>query len=99
MSWMERVHIPFLKRQHQEGDHSKISIKKYVAELLHFIGDWSIVERRKLLKICETTKLRSGEKYCLAFHPSQVHHDFVEMEGVKLKDLKDHVNSAGGARG
>ena len=99
MSWMERVHIPFLKRQHQEGDHSKISIKKYVAELLHFIGDWSIVERRKLLKICETTKLRSGEKYCLAFHPSQVHHDFVEMDGVKLKDLKDHVNSAGGAWG
>jgi hypothetical protein len=50
---MERVHIPFMKRQHQEKDHAKHSIRRYVTDLFNFTLDWSIVERRKLLKICE----------------------------------------------
>ena len=99
MAWMERVHIPFMKRQHQEKDHAKHSIRRYVTDLFNFTLDWSIVERRKLLKICETTKIRSGEKYCLAFHPSQSYQDIQEMGGVRLKDLKDHTNSVGGSWG
>jgi hypothetical protein len=99
MEWMERVHIPFLKRQHQEKDHAKHSIRRYVIDLFNFTLDWALIERRKLLKICETTKLKSGEKYCLAFHPSQAYQDLQEMGGVRLKDLKDHTNSVGGAWG
>ena len=99
MSWMERVHIPFLMKQHKEKDHAKLSIRRYINGLLDFMVDWSILERRKFLKICETAKLRAGEKYCLAFHASQAFRDFQELGGVRLKDLKDHTNGIGGAWG
>ena len=91
MSWMERVHIPFLMKQHKEKDHAKLSIRRYINGLLDFMVDWSILERRKFLKICETAKLRAGEKYCPAFHASQAFRDFQELGGVRLKDLKDHM--------
>ena len=99
MAWLERVHIPFLMRQHQEKDHAKHSIRRYMNALLAFMLDWTIMERRKLMKICETAKLTSGEKYCLAFHPSQAFRDLQEMGGVRLKDLKEHTNAIGGAWG
>ena len=61
--------------------------------------EWTILDRRKLLKLCETAKLKMGEKYCLAYHPSQAYRDLQEMGGVRLKELKDHTNDAGGAWG
>ena len=51
------------------------------------------------MKICETSKLKNGQKYCLAFHPSPRYLDFQEMGGVHLKDLKRHTNAMGGAWG
>ena len=99
LEWVDNVHAPFLKKQHQEKDHSKHSIRRYINDLLNFICDWSIVERRKLLKICETSKLKNSQKYCLAFHPSPRYVDFQEVGGVKLKDLKRHTNAVGGAWG
>ena len=68
-------------------------------DLLNLIMDWPLLERRKLVKICETGKLKTGEKYCLAFHASPRRADLLEMGGVKLKDLKTHTNSVGGAWG
>ena len=100
MNWVDRVHVPFLMKQHQEKDHAKISIKRYFNDLFNnFMVDWTVQERRKLLKLCETAKLKSGEKYCLAYHPSLSFRVLQEMGGVKLKDLKDHTNSIGGAWG
>ena len=64
---------------------------------MNFLLEWTILERRKLLKLCETAKLKSGEKYCLAYHPSQAFRDLQEMGGVRLKDLKDNTNAIGGA--
>ena len=83
--------MPFLKKQHQEKDHSTNSIHRYILEVLNFTVDWSILDRKKILKICETKKLKNGEKYCLAFHPSSRYVDFQEMGGIKLKDLKSHA--------
>ena len=100
MNWLERVHVPFLMKQHQEKDHAKNSIKRYFNDLFNnFMVTWTVLERRKLLKLCETAKLKTGEKYCLAFHPSLTFRDLQEMGGVKLKELKDHTNSIGGAWG
>ena len=67
---------------------------RYFNDLLNnFMGTWTVLERRKLLKLCETAKLKSGEKYCLAFHPSFTFRDLQDMGGVKLRELKDHTNS------
>ena len=99
MDWTETVFAPFLIKQHQEKDHSKHSIRRYVNDVLSFILLWSILDRRKILKICETKKLKNGQKYCLAFHPSPRYVDFQEMGGVRLKDLKAHTNAIGGAWG
>ena len=99
MAWLETVHVPFLMRQHQEKDHAKHSIRRYINDFLNFTLDWSVLERRKLMKLCETSKLKTNEKYCLAFHPSQSFRDLQEMGGVRLKDLKDHTNGIGGAWG
>ena len=68
-------------------------------EVLSYTLDWSILERRKILKICETSKLTNGTRFCLAFHPSPRYLDFQEMGGVRLKDLKAHTNAVGGAWG
>ena len=97
LTWMETVHAPFLVQQHQEKDHSKHSIRRYILDILNYTLLWSILERRKILKICETKKLKNGQKYCLAFHPSPRYADFQEMGGVKLKDLKAHTNAVDGA--
>ena len=51
------------------------------------------------MKLCETSKLKTGEKYCLSFHPSQSFRDLQEMGGVRLNDLKDHTNGIGGSWG
>ena len=99
MDWVETSHAPFLQKQHQEKDHSKHSIRRYILEVLSFTLEWSILERRKILKICETKKLKNSEKFCLAFHPSPRFVDFQEMGGVRLKDLKAHTNAVGGAWG
>jgi uncharacterized C2H2 Zn-finger protein len=99
LDWSEQVHAPFLKKQHREKDHSKHSIRRYVTDLLGYLIDWTVLERRKILKICETSKLKNGQKYCLAFHASPRYMDFQEMGGVKLKDLKAHTNAIGGAWG
>lgn len=99
MDWVESVHVPFLKKQHQEKDHSKHSIRRFIMEVLSYTLDWSILERRKILKICETSKLTNGTRFCLAFHPSPRYLDFQEMGGVRLKDLKAHTNAVGGAWG
>ena len=99
IAWMKRVHIPFLLQQHKEKEHAKISIRRYTNALLDFMVDWTVLERRKFLKICETAKLKNGEKYCLAFHASSAFRDFQELGGVRLKDLKDHTNGIGGAWG
>ena len=99
LEWVESVHTPFLKKQHQERDHSKLSIRRYITDLLNFVVDWSLVDRRKILKICETSKLKNGQSYCLAFHASPRFADFQEMGGVGLKDLKAHTNAVGGAWG
>ena len=88
LKWASDVHAPFLKSQHQEKDHSKNSIRRYIMDLLNLIMDWPLLERRKLVKICETGKLKTGEKYCLAFHASPRRADLLEMGGVKWKDLK-----------
>ena len=99
LDWVENSHAPFLQKQHQEKDHSKHSIRRYILEVLSFTLEWSILERRKILKICETKKLKNGEKFCLAFHPSPRYVDFQEMGGVRLKDFKAHTNAVGGAWG
>ena len=99
MDWVETSHAPFLQKQHQEKDHSKHSIRRYILEVLSFTLEWSILERRKIMKICETKKLKNSEKYCLAFHPSPRFVDFQEMGGVRLKDFKAHTNAVGGAWG
>ena len=99
LEWVDQVHAPFLKKQHQEKDHSKHTIRRYVHELMNFVLEWTLLERRKVLKICETMKLKNDQRYCLAFHPSQRYIDFQEMGGVKLKDMKMHVNAVGGAWG
>ena len=99
LDWVEKNHAPFLKKQHQERDHSKLSIRRFITELLNFVLDWPLLDRRKILKICETSKLKNGQKYCLAFHASPRHVDFQEMGGVSLKDLKTHTNTVGGAWG
>lgn len=70
LEWAKNVHAPFLIKQHIEKDHSRHSIRRYILALLDNIILWSLVERRKVLKICETKKLKNGQKYCLAFHPS-----------------------------
>ena len=70
LDWVKTVHAPFLVKQHLEKDHAKHSIRRYVLDLLSHILLWSLIERRKVLKICETKKLKNGQKYCLAFHPS-----------------------------
>jgi hypothetical protein len=70
LNWSETVHAPFLLRQHQEKDHSKHSIRRYILDVLSYVLMWSMMDRRKILKICETKKLKNGHKYCLAFHPS-----------------------------
>ena len=62
LKWASDVHAPFLKSQHQEKDHSKNSIRRYIMDLLNLIMDWPLLERRKLVKICETDKLNTGEK-------------------------------------
>ena len=67
--------------------------------MLTFMVDWSILERGKILKICETSKMKNGQKYCLAFHASQRHADIQELGGVSLKDLRAHTNAVGGAWG
>ena len=59
LDWVENVHAPFLKKQHREKDHSKHSIRRYICEVLGFTQDWNILERRKILKICETSKLKN----------------------------------------
>ena len=99
MNWMQKNHIPFLMQQHRERDHAQHSIRRYFNDLLTFTLDWTVLERRKLLKICETAKLSNGDKYCLAFHPSQAYRDLQDRGGVKLKDLKDHNNAVGGSWG
>ena len=99
LDWVEKNHAPFLKKQHQERDHSKLSIRRYITDLMNFVLDWPLIERRKILKICETSKLKNGQKYCLAFHPSPKYVDFQLMGGVSLKDLKTHTNAVGGAWG
>ena len=98
LDWVKTVHAPFLVKQHLEKDHAKHSIRRYVLDLLSHILLWSLVERRKVLKICETKKLKNGQKYCLAFHPSQTFQDLQEMGGVGLKDLKDHTNAVSVAK-
>ena len=99
LDWAEKVHGPFLKKQHQEKYHSKNSIRRNIGDFLTFIVDWSILERRKILKICETSKMKNDQKYCLAFHASQRYADIQELGGVSLKDLKAHTNAVGGAWG
>ena len=76
IAWMKRVHIPFLLQQHKEKEHAKISIRRYLNALLDFMVDWTVLERIKCLKICETAKLKNGEKYCLAFHASSAKQRF-----------------------
>ena len=99
LDWVEKNHAPFLKKQHQERDHSKLSIRRFITELMNFVLDWPLIERRKILKICETSKLKNGQKYCLAFHASPRYVDLQLMGGVSLKDLKTHTNAVGGAWG
>ena len=69
-SWVENVHAPFLIKQHMEKDHAQHSIRRYILDLANHVLLWSLIERRKIMKICETKKLGSGVKYCLSFHPS-----------------------------
>ena len=78
-------------------DHSKNSIRRYISDLLTFMVDWSVLDRMKLGKICETSKLKNDQKYCLAFHASPWFTDFQELGGVSLKDLKAHTNAVGGS--
>ena len=68
--WLETTFCPFLIKQHQERDHAKHSIRRYVLDLLNFMLVWDETDRRKIIKICETKKLKNGQKFCLAFHPS-----------------------------
>ena len=86
---------PFLIKQHQQKEHSGLSIRRYINGFLNFTLDWSILQRRKLIKLMETSKLKEGEKYCLALHPSQNYRDLQEMGGVRWEDLKDHTNAVG----
>ena len=51
------------------------------------------------MKLMETSKMKGGEKYWLAFHPSRVYQELQEMGGVSLKDLKEHANAVGGCWG
>ena len=71
LSWVETVLAPFLVRQHQEKDHAKHSIRRYILDLLNYMLMWTELERKKVIKICETKKLKNQQKYCLAFHPSK----------------------------
>ena len=70
LSWVEDIHAPYLIKQHLEKDHAQHSIRRYFLDLINHILLWSLIERRKIMKICETKKLRGSQKYCLAFHPS-----------------------------
>ena len=71
LSWVESVHAPFLMQQHKEKDHAKHSIRRYVLDLLSLILLWSIIDRRKVLKICETKKLKMVRSIALPFTPAQ----------------------------
>ena len=44
--------------------------------------EWSLLERRKLMKLMETAQLKTGEKYCLAYHPSRSIQDLQDLGGV-----------------
>ena len=99
LKWMKTVHAPFLIKQHQQKEHAGLSIRRYFNALLNFTLEWSLLERRKLMKLMETAKLKSGEKYCLAYHPSRSIQDLQDLGGVSLKDLKDHANAVGGCWG
>ena len=48
------------------------------------------------MKLMETVKLKKGEKYCLAYHPSRSIQDLQELDGVSLKDLKERTNAVVG---
>ena len=96
LKWMKTVHAPFLIKQHQQKEHAGLSIRRYFNGLLKFTMEWSLLERRKLMKLMETAKLKTGEKYCLAYHPSRSIQDLQDLGGVSLKDLKEHANAVGG---
>ena len=60
VDWLRNIFAPFLKKQHQEKDHSKHSIRRYIMDFISFMIDWNLVERRKIVKICETSKMKNG---------------------------------------
>ena len=53
LTWMETVHAPFLVKQHQEKNHSKHSMRRYILEILNYILVWSVFDKRKILKEVE----------------------------------------------
>ena len=79
LKWTKDVQVPFMMQQHQEKDHAKYSIRRYFNAIMILTVDWTVLERRKLMKFTETAKLKNGEKYCLAFHPSK----------TRMEDLKE----------
>ena len=72
VKWMKTVHAPFLIKQHQQKEHAGLSIRRYVNGLLNFMMEWPLIERRKLMKLMETSKMKEGKKYCLAFRRWEV---------------------------
>ena len=58
-------------RSEKAKQHAASSIRRYFRTLIEHIRDWPLVERRKILKICETRKLERGKgNICIAFYPT-----------------------------
>ena len=76
----------------------KKNIQRYIKSLILVVKNqgWPLLKIRKYLKICQTNKLISGEKWCLAFHVSKKIMEFGELGGITAKELKEHVNLVGG---
>ena len=68
--WISRTLVPFMRMQHRESTHAKGSIRRFIRATLEFLKTRPLIERRKVLKIVETTKLNEDKDttFAPAFH-------------------------------
>ena len=98
--WIESELVPFMKNQHQERGRPDICVRKYILALLSLMDGWSLVDRRKFIRVIRVVraegKVTTGDKYVLAFHPSRHVAAFQLLGGISLKDFKKDVALIGG---
>ena len=68
-------------------------------ELLNYLLDWTVLDRRKILKICETSKLKNGQKFCLSFRTSPRYLVFQELVWCKTKGSESAYKCCGWSLG